>query len=43
MCKQIIDNHQGTLYLDSTPGKGTTVIVELPQAAAPDRFSLPLP
>jgi PAS domain S-box-containing protein len=32
ICKQIIDGHQGTISLQSTPGVGTTVIVELPQA-----------
>lgn len=32
ICKQIIDNHRGTMLLESTPGVGTTVIVELPQA-----------
>jgi len=32
ICKQIIDSHQGTIVLESTPGLGTTVIVELPQA-----------
>jgi PAS domain S-box-containing protein len=35
ICKQIIDSHHGSLYLDSMPGKGTTVIVELPQATTP--------
>lgn len=32
ICKQIIDSHQGTMSLESTPGVGTTVIVEIPQA-----------
>jgi signal transduction histidine kinase len=32
ICKQIIDTHQGTMVLESTPGVGTTVIIELPQA-----------
>ena len=32
ICKQIIDSHQGVMVLESTPGVGTTVIVELPQA-----------
>src|SRR5215468_8803589 len=36
ICQQILDSHQGTLQLASTPGKGTTVIVELPQADPPD-------
>jgi len=43
ICKQIIDGHQGTMYLESTPGGGTTVIIELPQAAPPDLFPRPLP
>jgi PAS domain S-box-containing protein len=33
ICKRIIEGHQGMLYLESTPGGGTTVIMELPQAA----------
>src|SRR5262245_35491476 len=43
ICKQIIDGHQGTMYLESTPGGGTTVIIELPQADTPDLAPLPLP
>jgi PAS domain S-box-containing protein len=43
ICKQIIDGHQGTMCLESTPGGGTTVIIELPQAATPDLSPLPLP
>jgi PAS domain S-box-containing protein len=43
ICKQIIDSHQGTMYLESTPGRGTTVIVELPQADTPDLSPLFLP
>jgi len=35
ICQQILDSHQGTLQLTSTPGRGTTVIVELPQADTP--------
>ncbi len=35
ICKQIIDGHQGTMSLESTPGGGTTVIMELPQARHP--------
>ena len=31
ICKQIIDSHQGTMRLESTPGVGTTVILEFPQ------------
>ena len=43
ICKQIIDGHQGTMYLESTPGRGTTVIIELPQADTPDLAPRPLP
>ena len=43
ICKQIIDGHQGTMYLESTPGEGTTVIMDLPQADTPDLSPLPLP
>jgi signal transduction histidine kinase len=32
ICKQIIDSHQGAMRLESTPGVGTTVILEFPQA-----------
>jgi PAS domain S-box-containing protein len=32
ICKQIIDSHQGTMHLESTPGVGTTVTVEFPPA-----------
>ena len=35
ICKQIIDRHQGTMHLASTPGGGTTVTVQLPQARHP--------
>jgi two-component system, sporulation sensor kinase E len=43
ICQQILDSHQGTLQLASTPGKGTTVIVELPQADPPELSPLPMP
>ena len=43
ICQQILDSHQGTLQLASTPGKGTTVVVELPQADPPDLAPLPRP
>jgi PAS domain S-box-containing protein len=36
ICQQIIDSHQGRMWLESTPGVGTTVIIELPQADSPD-------
>ena len=32
ICKQILDHHQGTIQLESTPGLGTTVTIKLPQA-----------
>ena len=32
ICKRIIEGHQGMMYVESTPGGGTTVIMELPQA-----------
>jgi signal transduction histidine kinase len=34
ICKQIIDGHRGSMRLDSTPGGGTTVTIDLPQADA---------
>ena len=43
ICKQIIDSHQGTMHLTSTPGAGTTVIIEFPQADTTDLAPLPLP
>ncbi len=36
ICKQIIDSHQGTMSLESTPGVGTTVTVEFLQADSTD-------
>jgi PAS domain S-box-containing protein len=32
ICRQIVDNHRGTMRLDSTPGAGTTVTITLPWA-----------
>ncbi|HEY5864525.1 MAG TPA: response regulator [Candidatus Tectomicrobia bacterium] len=32
ICKQIIDSHQGMMVVESTPGVGTTVLIEIPQA-----------
>jgi len=43
ICKQIIDGHQGTMHLESMPGGGTTVLIELPQGDTPDLPRLPLP
>jgi len=34
ICKQIIDNHRGSMRLESTVGVGTTVIIDLLQAGA---------
>lgn len=34
ICKQIIDNHGGTIRLDSVPQQGTTVTIDLPCAEA---------
>jgi two-component system, sporulation sensor kinase E len=36
ICKQIIDSHQGTMSVESMPGRGTTVIVEFPLADSTD-------
>ena len=32
ICKQIIEGHRGMMSVESTPGVGTTVIIEIPQA-----------
>lgn len=32
ICKQIMESHQGTMHLESTPGGGTTVTLEFPPA-----------
>jgi signal transduction histidine kinase len=32
ICKQIIDQHQGHMRLESTPGTGATVIIDFRQA-----------
>jgi signal transduction histidine kinase len=42
ICQQIIDSHQGKMWLESTPGVGTTVIIELPQADITDLLLVPL-
>jgi signal transduction histidine kinase len=43
ICKQIIDSHQGTMSVESMPGRGTTVIVEFPQADSTALSPLSLP
>jgi len=43
ICKQIIDSHQGTMSVESMPGRGTTVIVEFPPADSTDLPPLSLP
>ncbi len=43
ICKQIIDSHQGTMSVESMPGRGTTVIVEFPPADITDLPPLSLP
>jgi PAS domain S-box-containing protein len=42
ICQQIIDSHQGTMAVESTPGIGTTVIIEFPQADSTDVAPLAL-
>jgi signal transduction histidine kinase len=34
LCRGIIEEHGGTIAIDSAPGQGATFIIELPQAAA---------
>jgi len=36
ICQQILDRHGGTIRLASTPGRGTTVMIELQRADAGD-------
>jgi signal transduction histidine kinase len=33
--KQVIEQHDGTIDMASTPGKGTKITIRLPHAAAP--------
>ena len=35
MVKQVIEQHNGTVDIASTPGKGTKVTIHLPHGAAP--------
>ncbi|NLH07804.1 MAG: GAF domain-containing protein, partial [Chloroflexi bacterium] len=37
ICRQIVDEHDGNIQIESTPGEGTTVVVTLPTAAEGDR------
>jgi signal transduction histidine kinase len=30
-CKKIIESHHGRIRIESTPGKGTTVLIEFPR------------
>src|SRR5262249_34949244 len=43
ICQQIIDSHQGVMHLTSTPGAGTTVTIEFPQADTSGLSPLPFP
>ena len=40
ICKQIIDNHQGNMRLESTLGAGTTVIMDFIRAAPNSKSSV---
>ncbi len=33
LCKKIIESHEGTIAIESEPGKGTTVFIKLPASA----------
>jgi two-component system, NtrC family, sensor kinase len=35
ICQQIIESHYGSIALDSVPGEGTTVTIDLLQADTP--------
>lgn len=39
LCKQIIENHQGRIRVESTPGHGTKFVLKLPLVAAPALIS----
>ena len=43
ICKQIIEAHRGRMSVESTPGVGTTVIIEIPQADSAAMAPLSLP
>lgn len=41
MCRRIVEHHQGEIWLDSEPGKGTTMFIRIPAglpAAEPSRL-----
>jgi len=39
MCKIIIEEHKGKIWIDSEQGKGTTVNILLPKYANPSRIN----
>ena len=41
--QRIINSHNGTVKVDSVPGEGTTITVELPVRSVSGKKSLPLP
>lgn len=41
ICRQIIDNHGGTIRMDSTLGQGTTVTIDLRRADTLERGPVP--
>jgi len=43
ICRSIIEQHGGTIQVDSQPGRGTTVIASLPLAERADRTTCPRP
>ena len=38
VCRRIIEDHQGRLHIDSTPGEGTTIRVDFPLRAPADQL-----
>jgi len=41
--QRIINSHNGTVKVDSSPNKGTTITIELPVRSVSGKISLPLP